>query len=104
MGGKGRGPLTEPMFYVLMAFLQGEMCGIDIAAFVEKKTRGRVKLGPGTLYTLLSKFQDENLIEETEVDGRKRTYRLTSKGHGAYEEEVERLRACLRDAQEEELL
>lgn len=100
MGGKGRGPLTEPMFYVLMAFLQGEMCGIDIAAFVEKKTRGRVKLGPGTLYTLLSKFQDEKLIEETEVEGRKRTYRLTSKGRAAYQEEVERLRACLRDADE----
>ena len=101
MGGKSRGPLTEPMFYVLMAFLHGEMCGIDVAAFVEKKTRGRVKLGPGTLYTLLNKFQDEQLIEETEVEGRKRTYRLTSKGREAYEEELDRLRACLRDAEEE---
>lgn len=100
MGGKSRGPLTEPMFYVLMAFLHGEMCGIDVAAFVEKKTRGRVKLGPGTLYTLLNKFQDEKLIEETEVEGRKRTYRLTSKGREAYEEELERLRACVRDGEE----
>lgn len=102
MGGKSRGPLTEPMFYVLMAFLHGEMCGIDVAAFVEKKTRGRVKLGPGTLYTLLNKFQDETLIEEIEVEGRKRTYRLTAKGREAYKEELERLRACLRDAEEEE--
>lgn len=101
MGGKSRGPLTEPMFYVLMAFLHGEMCGIDVAAFVEKKTRGRVRLGPGTLYTLLNKFQDEELIEETEVEGRKRTYRLTARGRAAYEEELERLRACLRDAAEE---
>lgn len=101
MGNKSRGPLTEPMFYVLMAFLHGEMCGIDVAAFVEKKTRGRVKLGPGTLYTLLNKFQDETLIEEIEVEGRKRTYRLTAKGREAYEEELERLRACLRDAEEE---
>lgn len=102
MGGKSRGPLTEPMFYVLMAFLHGEMCGIDVAAFVEKKTRGRVKLGPGTLYTLLNKFQDEALIEEIDVEGRKRTYRLTAKGREAYKEELERLRACLRDAEEEE--
>ena len=102
MGGKSRGPLTEPMFYVLMAFLHGEMCGIDVAAFVEKKTRGRVKLGPGTLYTLLNKFQDETLIEEIEVEGRKRTYRLTANGREAYAEELERLRACLRDAEEEE--
>ena len=104
MGGKSRGPLTEPMFYVLMAFLHGEMCGIDVAAFVEKKTRGRVQLGPGTLYTLLNKFQDETLIEEIDVEGRKRTYRLTAKGREAYEEELERLRACLRDAEEEEVL
>lgn len=104
MGGKSRGPLTEPMFYVLMAFLHGEMCGIDVAAFVEKKTRGRVKLGPGTLYTLLNKFQDEALIEEIDVEGRKRTYRLTAKGREAYEEELERLRSCLRDAEEEEVL
>ena len=104
MGGKSRGPLTEPMFYVLMAFLHGEMCGIDVAAFVEKKTRGRVKLGQGTLYTLLNKFQDEALIEEIDVEGRKRTYRLTAKGREAYEEELERLRACLRDAEEEEVL
>lgn len=104
MGSKSRGPLTEPMFYVLMAFLHGEMCGIDVAAFVEKKTRGRVKLGPGTLYTLLNKFQDEALIEEIDVEGRKRTYRLTAKGREAYEEELERLRACLSDAEEEEVL
>ena len=104
MGGKSRGPLTEPMFYVLMAFLHGEMCGIDVAAFVEKKTRGRVKLGPGTLYTLLNKFQDEALIEEIEVEGRKRTYRLTAKGREADEEELERMRACRRDAEEEEVL
>ena len=104
MGGKSRGPLTEPRFYVLMAFLHGEMCGIDVADLVEKKTRGRVKLGPGTLYTLLNKFQDEALIEEIDVEGLKRTYRLTAKGREAYEEELERLRACLRDAEEEEVL
>ena len=46
------------------------------------------------------KFQDEKLIEETEVEGRKRTYRLTSKGREAYEEELERLRACVRDGEE----
>lgn len=77
-----------------MRHRRGRLCG--------KKTRGRVKLGPGTLYTLLNKFQDETLIEEIEVEGRKRTYRLTAKGREAYAEELERLRACLRDAEEEE--
>lgn len=101
MGGKERGALTEPMFYVLMSFLRRDMCGIDITEFVEQKTHGRVRLGPGTLYTLLGKFLDGGLIEETEVDGRKRTYRITQKGRAAYQEELERLRACVRDGEEE---
>lgn len=101
MGGKERGALTEPMFYVLMSFLRRDMCGIDITEFVEQKTHGRVRLGPGTLYTLLGKFLDGGLIEETEVDGRKRTYRITQKGWEAYREELERLRACVRDGEEE---
>ena len=67
MAGKERGPLTEPMFYVLMSFLRRDMCGTEITEFVERRTRGRVRLGPGTLYTLLAKFQDEGFIQETEV-------------------------------------
>ena len=102
MGGKSRGPLTEPMFYVLMPFSTGRCAASTWPPLWKKKTRGRVKLGPGTLYTLLNKFQDETLIEEIEVEGRKRTYRLTAKGREAYAEELERLRACLRDAEEEE--
>ncbi len=101
MGGKDRGPLTEPMFYVLMSFLKRDMCGTEITEFVVRKTRDRVRLGPGTLYTLLGKFQEEGLIQETEVDGRKRTYRLTGKGRAVFQEELDRLRACLNDAEEE---
>ena len=101
MGGKERGPLTEPMYYVLMSFLKRDMCGIEITEFVERKTRGRVRLGPGTLYTLLAKFQDEGLIRETLVEGRKRTYRLTDKGREAYWEELNRLQSCVADGEEE---
>lgn len=102
MGNRERGVLTEPMYYVLMSFLKQDRCGIEITEFVECRTRGRVRLGPGTLYTLLGKFQEEGLIEETEVEGRKRTYRLTDKGRQAYREELERLRACVADGEEEE--
>ena len=101
MGSKERGPLTEPMYYVLMSFLKQDMCGTDITQFVEHKTQGRVRLGPGTLYTLLAKFQEEGYLEETLVEGRKRTYRLTAKGRTAYEEELARLRACVLDGEEE---
>lgn len=102
MAGREKGPLTEPMYYVLMSFLRRERCGTEITEFVEHKTGGRVRLGPGTLYTLLSKFQEEKLIVEAGVDGRKRSYRLTDKGRSIFEEELARLRACVDDGEEEE--
>lgn len=99
--GREKGPLTEPMYYVLMSFLRQDMCGTEITEFVDRKTRGRVNLGPGTLYTLLARFLDEGLIKETQVDGRKRTYRITPKGRAAFQEELDRLRACAADGEEE---
>jgi len=91
--------LTESMFYVLMALMNQPMCGIDIAAFIEKRSGGEVLIGPATLYTILGKFEKEKMIEETEVDGRKRTYRITAKGISAYRQETERLRRCLRNVE-----
>ena len=93
--------LTESMFYVLLSLLRQERCGTEIVQYVDDATAGRVPLGPGTLYTILAKFQEENLIRETAVDGRRRTYTLTEEGRKRYLEEVARLRACLSDAEEE---
>ena len=99
MGKKALEVLTESMFYVLLAFRGGEKCGIDVAAFVEATTRGRVTLGPGTLYTILAKFEEEGFLRETAVEGRKRTYRLTAKGAEAFEDELNRLRQCVADGE-----
>ncbi len=91
--------LTESMFYVLMAFSHGPMCGIDVADFIDRRTQGRVQIGPATLYTILGKFEKEKYIKEIEVEGRKRTYSITAKGAHAYSEELERLRVCISDAE-----
>lgn len=91
--------LTESMFYVLMALQAAPMCGIDAAEFIERRTKGRVQLGPATLYTILAKFEKENYICETNVEGRKRTYAVTAKGIAAYRAELERLRQCIADAE-----
>ena len=88
--------LTESMFYVLMALQTGPMCGIDAAEFIERRTRGRVQLGPATLYTILAKFEKEKYICETSVEGRKRTYAVTAKGIEAYRAELERLLPTIR--------
>ena len=91
--------LTESMYYTLMAFRLGPMCGIDVMEFVEKWTEGRVQMGPATLYTILGKFETEGYIQEVSVEGRKRTYRITEKGLAAYRAEQDRLRRCISDAQ-----
>jgi len=96
-----KGPMTESMLYVLMALLKQERCGMEMTAFIEQKTMGRVKLGPGTLYTILARFEEEKWICETKTEGRKRTYCLTGKGRAAYETEVARLKLCLADAESE---
>lgn len=90
--------LTESMFYVLMAFSKGEMCGTEISEFIEKVTNKRIMIGPATLYTVLAKFEKEKYIKEVAVDGRKRTYIITKKGMEAYNEELRRLEACIFDA------
>ena len=82
--------LTEPMFYILLC-LKRECCGADIAAQITALTRGRVTLGPGTLYHLLESFQQAGMIEETRTEGRKRSYLITDKGHEALEAEYRRL-------------
>ncbi len=91
--------LTESMFYVLLALSRGPLCGMEIAAFLERATQGRLRIGPATLYTVLSKFVEVKYIEEIAVEGRKRTYRITSRGMDAYHAEVCRLTACLQDAE-----
>ena len=98
MPRKAMETLTESMFYVLMAFCQEAMCGIDVAEFIEKRTKGRILIGPATLYTILAKFEKEKLIKEIEVEGRKRTYEITLKGMEAYKAEVDRLKQCVKDA------
>ena len=68
MPRKAMESLTETMFYVLMAFCKGSMCGIDVAEFIEKRTKGRILIGPATLYTILGKFEKEKYIKEIQND------------------------------------
>ena len=93
--------LTESMFYVLLSLLRQERCGTEIVEFVDNTTAGRVPLGQGTLYTILGKFVEERLIEETAVEGRKRTYRITERGRALYRQELSRLKLCVEDGERE---
>lgn len=99
MPRKSMDTLTESMFYVLMALLKCPMCGIDIADYIDIRTKGRLQIGPATLYTILGKFEKEGYIRQVSVQGRKRTYELTPKGTNAYRDELARLKQCVLDAE-----
>ena len=88
--------LTEPMYYTLLALLTPR-CGIEITEFVLHITNQRVRLVPGTLYTILSKFENEDMIEEVYVHGRKRTYQITEKGKYMLLEEYQRIKAMIEE-------
>ena len=71
--------LTEQMFYILLC-LKEECYGMDILDKVPAMTGNRVNVGSGTLYNLLEQFLEAEMIRETKVEGRKRSYILTPKG------------------------
>lgn len=91
--------LSEPMYYILLA-LTSECCGVDIMKKVESISKGRVLVGPGTLYTLLGKFESSGLIRETSVDGRKRSYIITQEGYEALKQEYMRLKSMVDEGTE----
>ena len=88
--------LTEQMFYILLC-RRHERCGTDIMAHVSALTGGRVSVGPGTLYHLLESFVQSGMIQETKVEGRRRSYRITETGNAALEAEYRRLKALAED-------
>lgn len=88
--------LTEQMFYTLLC-LKEECCGMDILDRVPAMTESRVKIGSGTLYTLLEQFLDAGMIRETKAEGRRRSYLITDMGKEMLDKECERLKAQLAD-------
>ena len=88
--------LTEPMYYILLALLE-ECCGVDIMEKVEQISQGRVKVGPGTLYAMLSKFEKNKIIRLTSEVGRRKSYIITGIGLDMLKIEYGRLKVMAED-------
>jgi DNA-binding PadR family transcriptional regulator len=102
---RGAKPLTSSSFYVLLALKDGPKHGLGIAAEIEQRTSGEVRLGPGTLYNAIKKMLEQKLIadersrpEPAEDDPRRRYYRITRTGEAALAAEASRLDRLLRAA------
>lgn len=88
--------LTESMYYILLALME-ECCGVDIMERVKEISKGRVMVGPGTLYAMLAKFEENGVIQLTASEGRKKTYIITDMGKEMLRREYGRLLVMVRD-------
>lgn len=90
--------LTEPMYYILLALTE-ECCGVDIMEKVKEISHGRVLVGPGTLYAMLAKFEENGVIQMTTSEGRRKSYIITEIGREMLQKEYDRLKIMVEDGQ-----
>lgn len=90
-------PLTEALFYILLS-LRKPNHGYGIIREVEELTKGRVVLGPGTLYGAIQTMTEKGWIRiySEETDSRKKKeYIITDLGANVFREEKMRLEELL---------
>ena len=107
-------PLPAAAFQILLSLAGGDLHGYAIMRQVEQQTAGKVRLGPGTLYSSIQALLEEGLIEEIDPGAppdlsdapreRRRSYRLTSAGRKVARTEAERLADILRVARARRIL
>jgi DNA-binding PadR family transcriptional regulator len=107
-------PLPAAAFQILLALAEGDLHGYAIMRQVEEQTAGKVRLGPGTLYSSIQALLEEGLIEEVDPGAapelsdaprdRRRSYRLTGAGRKVARTEAQRLAGILRVARARRIL
>ncbi|MDL2236185.1 PadR family transcriptional regulator [Christensenellaceae bacterium OttesenSCG-928-L17] len=90
--------LTEQMFYILLSLYRPRH-GYAIMQHVLELTEGRVRIGAGTLYTLISRFVEEGYIVCVDESDQRKEYHITDAGKELFLRECNRLELQLRDAE-----
>ena len=89
-------PMTEAMYYILLALLKPGH-GYGMMRRIKELSGGRLEMGPGTLYGVLSRMNREGLIVLTGEDGRRKNYAITNAGKEALLKEYQRLKRLVQD-------
>ena len=104
-------PLPLAAFHILLSLADEERHGYGIMRQVAEQTDGRMRLGPGTLYSSIQTLLDGKLISEVDRreqgrlgDERRRYYRLTADGRKLAQAEANRLAEVLRLARAKKIL
>jgi len=91
-----QGPMTEAMYYILLALLKPGH-GYGMMQRIKELSGGRLVMGPGTLYGVLSRMNREGLIVLTGEEGRRKNYAITQAGRDALLTEYRRLKQMVAD-------
>jgi len=97
-------PLTEALFYILLA-VRKPVHGYGIIQEVEEMTGGRVRLGPGTLYGAISSLLEKGWIVLYSADlgsRKKKEYVITNQGREVFSAELRRLRELVENGEKME--
>ena len=104
-------PLPPATFQILLTLADGERHGYAIMREVADRTRGEVRLGPGTLYGTLKRLLEAGIVEEGGErvdpdmdDERRRYYRLTRFGVSVARAEARRLQRMVMAARQKRLI
>lgn len=84
-------PMSESAYYMLLAFCEIKH-GYGVIQYVSQITNGRIKLGPGTIYGTISRFEKDKLIISAGDQERRKLYKLTPLGCELLQMEIERLK------------
>ncbi len=104
-------PLPSSAFQILLSLVDEDLHGYGIMRQVADQTDGRMRLGPGTLYSSIQTLLEAKLIDEVgqREDAklgpeRRRYYRLSSAGRKLARSEASRLADLLRVARSKKIL
>ena len=96
--------LTPQIFYILLSLATKERHGYEIMKQVENDSKGKVKLGPGTLYGAIKRMLEEKLIVELNTThSRRKYYKLTEKGRAIFSSELQRYQEAVELAKQRSL-
>lgn len=83
--------MTETTYYTLLSVKEARH-GYAIMQFVRELTKQRLQLGTGTLYSMLSRLVEDQLIKILSEENGKKTYQITDIGMKLILLEIERLK------------
>lgn len=99
-----QGPLTEALFYILLA-ARRPIHGYGIIQEVAEMTGGQVTLGPGTLYGAINLLLERGWIVLYSADPgsrKKKEYVITPQGRAVFAAELRRLQGMVENGKKME--